>query len=190
MGRPLVARPPESWPESWPEDWSEDWPEGRPESWPAYWSRADTFLASAPIAPELRDWLAPGVVDGGQSLVWWAAAPRTAAPRIAAPRTGEPVADPEAGFALIYHPAALQFGFFLSGRLRGQGWGARALQRALGQLPEDGAPLALAQVARSNHAACRTLTACGLRLLAEQKARVVFCLDRPMRQSRRACAGM
>lgn len=131
-----------------------------PDLWPAGWYHAQAF-ASAPQTPAaLRDWLAQGLDPQVQSYVWWAAA------------------SERAGFALIYHQSAAQVGFWLSPELRGRGWGKAALRRALRQLPADGTALILAVVAGDNPAACRAAQACGLRQIAAQPARRIFCLER------------
>lgn len=130
------------------------------DGWPGRWYPADTFVSAPQTPAELRNWLTPGLDPRLQSFVWWAAA-----------------SDSE-GFALLYHQSAAQIGFWLSSGLRGRGWGKMALRRALEQLPADGNALVLATVARGNQPAYRAALASGMRVLAEQKDRTVFCLDR------------
>lgn len=140
--------------------------EASPDIWPGAWYPLGVFITAPQTPAELRNWLQSGLDPRLQSFVWWAEA-----------------ADNE-GFALLYHQSVAQIGFWLSPVLRGRGWGKVILKRALGQLPADGSALVLATVARSNLPAHHAALGSGMRVVAAQKDRTIFCLDRNPTQVR------
>lgn len=130
------------------------------DEWPARWWHAPAFLADTRFPQDAREWMSDALRPDIASFIWWADA------------------GGDGGFLMIYHQTTAEIGFWLSPDQRSRGRASPVLRRGLQSLPDDQNKVVMATVTAGNVVAERAARGAGMRLLAQQKDRTIFCLYR------------